>query len=250
MMILDTILFIIGGLLILYYIVSTLALGPVSFSAVLLAAGVILVALGALDRKFGHLKGVIKLKKVLVPLAVVALICFVALEAVVVSGAVQKDRAKADYIVVLGAGLRGDQLSLTLKQRLDATLECEQGETIVVTGGQGWNESMPEAVAMRRYLTEQGIEAERILVEDQSTNTNENLDNAKEMIEAHSGKDLADLKVKIISSDYHSSRAKMIANRHGYVQMTTYGAGTHPLLIPSFYIREGLALVKSFLFDR
>lgn len=249
-MILDTILFVAGGLLILYYIVSTLVLGPVSFSAVLLAAGVVLVALGALDRRFGHLTGVIKIKKVLVPIAVVVLICFAALEAVVISGAVQKDRTKADYIVVLGAGLRGDQLSLTLKQRLDATLECEQGETIVVTGGQGWNESVPEAAAMKRYLTEQGIAAERILVEDQSTNTNENLDNAKKMIEAHSGKALADVKVKIISSDYHSSRAKMLAKRHGYIRVTAYGAGTHPLLIPSFYIREGFALVKSFLFDR
>ena len=249
-MILDTLLFIIGGLLILYYIVSTLALGPVSFSAVLLALGIVLVALGVLDRRFGHLGKFVKLKKVFIPLAIVALICFVALEAVVISGAIQKDRTKADYIVVLGAGLRGDQLSLTLKQRLDATLICEQGETIVVTGGQGWNETIPEAVAMRRYLIEQGIPSERILVESKSTDTNENLDNAKEMIEAHSGKNLSNLKVKIISSDYHCFRAKMIAKRHGYTQVTAYGAGSHPLLIPSFYTREGLALVKSFLLDR
>ena len=87
-------------------------------------------------------------------------------------------------------------------------------------------------------------------MEDRSTNTNENLDNAKEMIEAHSGKNLSDLKVKIISSDYHCFRAKLIAKRHGYTRVTAYGAGTHPLLIPSFYIREGLALAKSFLLDR
>ena len=172
------------------------------------------------------------------------------LEGLVISGAVQKDRTKSDYIVVLGAGLRGDQLSLTLKQRLDAALVCEQGETIVVTGGQGWNETVPEALAMKRYLTEQGIPEERILMEDRSTNTNENLDNAKEMIEAHSGKNFSDLKVKIISSDYHCFRAKLIAKRHGYTRVTAYGAGTHPLLIPSFYIREGLALAKSFLLDR
>lgn len=249
-MILDSLLFIIGGLLILYYIVSTLALGPVSFSAVLLAIGIVLVALGALDRKFGHLAKIVKLRKVLVPIAVIALVCFVALEAVVITGAVQKDRTKADYIVVLGAGLRGDQLSLTLKQRLDAALTCEQGETIVATGGQGWNETIPEAVAMRKYLVEQGVASERILVESKSTDTNENLDNAKEMIQSHSGKSLSDLRVKIISSDYHCFRAKMIAKRHGYTQVTAYGAETNPLLIPSFYTREGLALVKSFLFDR
>ena len=249
-MILDMVLFIIGGLLILYYMVSTLALGPVSFSAVLLAFGILLTVLGLLDRKFGHLSKIIKLKKMLIPIAIAALICFVMLEAVVITGAVQKDRTKADYIVVLGAGLRGDQLSLTLKQRLDAALSCDQGEMIVVTGGQGWNETIPEAVAMKKYLVEQGISEERILVESQSTDTNENLDNAKEIIETNSGMNLSDSKVKIISSDYHCFRAKMIAKRHGYTQVTAYGAGTHPLLIPSFYTREGLALVKSFLLDR
>lgn len=247
---LDTILFVIGGLLILYYVVSTLILGTVPFSAFLLAVGIVLLSLGILDRKYGHLTKIVTLKKILTPIIIVSLICFAVLEGLVISGAVQKDRTKADYIVVLGAGLRGDQLSLTLKQRLDAALVCEQGETIVVTGGQGWNETVPEALAMKRYLTEQGISEERILMEDRSTNTNENLDNAKEMIEAHSGKKLSDLKVKIISSDYHCFRAKLIAKRHGYTRVTAYGAGTHPLLIPSFYIREGLALAKSFLLDR
>ena len=76
-MILDMVLFIIGGLLILYYMVSTLALGPVSFSAVLLALGILLTVLGLLDRKFGHLSKIIKLKKMLIPVAIAALICFV-----------------------------------------------------------------------------------------------------------------------------------------------------------------------------
>lgn len=249
-MILDFILFASGIFLILYYLISTLALGPVSFSAMLLALGIVLVVLGALDRKFGHLAKIARLKKLLLPIAAVLLLVFAVSEALVIAGAVQKDRGRADYIVVLGAGLRGDQLSLTLKQRLDAALTCQMGETIVVTGGQGWNETIPEAVAMKRYLVEQGIEEGRILVEDESTNTNENLENAKQIIQSHSQKGIADIKVKIISSDYHCFRAKMIAKRHGYLNATAYGAGTNPLLIPSFYLREGLALIKSFLLDR
>ena len=83
---------------------------------------------------------------------------------------------------------------------------------------------------MKKYLVEQGISEERILVESQSTDTNENLDNAKGMIEANSGMSLSDLKVKIISSDYHCFRAKMIAKRHGYTQVTAYGAGTLSLI--------------------
>ena len=133
------------------------------------------------------------------------------------------------------------------EQQREAALHTEGPLLILAGAGSGKTATMTHRIA---YLIEQGIPSERILVESKSTDTNENLDNAKEMIEAHSGKNLANLKVKIISSDYHCFRAKMIAKRHGYTQVTAYGAGSHPLLIPSFYTREGLALVKSFLLDR
>lgn len=247
---LDGILLGLGVLLIGYYAVSTLMMGPISFSAFLLALGILLTALAFLDHRFGSLAGVVRFRRVAVPTALALLVCFGALEAAVISGAARKDTQKADYIVILGAGLRGDQLSLTLLRRMEAALECEQGETFVVTGGQGWNEELPEGVAMARWLEEQGIPPERILVEDRSTNTHENLEFSKLLIEADAGRPVRELRVKIVTSDFHSFRAQMLARRQGYDQVSGYGGATPAILVPSFYIREALALAKSFLFDR
>ncbi len=248
--VLDGILLGLGLLLIGYYTVSTLMMGPVSFSAFLLALGSLLTALAFLDHRYGNLAGVVRFKRAAVPAALALLACFGVLETVVISGAARKDTRKADYIVILGAGLRGDQPSLTLLRRMEAALECEQGETFVVTGGQGWNEQLPEGTAMARWLEEHGVLPERILIEDRSTNTHENLEFSKALIEADAGKPVGELRVKIVTSDFHSFRAQMLARRQGYGQVSGYGGATPAILAPSFYIREALALAKSFLFDR
>ncbi len=247
---LDGILLGVGVLLVGYYAVSTALMGPVSFSALLLAAGVVFIALALLDRRYGNLAGVVRFRKIAVPVVLAFLAVFAVLEGLVISGAARKDTRKADYIVILGAGLKGDQPSRTLVRRLEAALECEQGETFVVTGGQGWNETIPEGTAMAKWLEDHGVPAEQILIEDRSTNTHENLAFARELIEADAGKPVGELRVKIVTSDFHSFRAKMLAKRQGYSQVSSYGGKTPAALAPSFYIREGLALAKSWIFDR
>lgn len=238
-----------GTLLILYCVAATLFMGPVSFNAILFGLGVLLMALAFLNSRYGQLPAAIHFKKIAVPIVLILLVCFSALEALVISGAARKDTQKADYIIVLGAGLRGEELTLTLLRRLEAALACWQGETFVVTGGQGPHESIAEGVAMARWLEQQGVPKNQILVEDQSTNTHENLDFSKKLIESHSGKPVGESRIKIVTSDFHSFRARMLARRQGFAQVSAYGGQTPALLAPAFYIREGLALVKSFLFD-
>ncbi len=242
------VLFSVAALIVIYCVIVALCLGKVNFNFILLLFAAFLAVLGYVDMKFGEIPLIFTLKKVFIFGIMVVLAVFVVMEALVISGATEKDRAKPDYTIILGAGLRGDKLSLTLKNRLDAFLECNMWETVIVTGGQGFDETIPEAVAMEKYLRENGISD--IIIEDKSTNTKENLLNAKEIIKAHSNKDLSEIKVKIISSDYHCFRARMLAKRLGFENVTTFGADTHLLLIPTFYIREGLAVAKSFVFDR
>ena len=242
------VLFSVSAIIVLYCIIVTLCLGKVNFNFFLLLFAAGLTVIGFIDMKFGENPLICTLKKVFIIGTAVALAVFVVLEALVISGAAEKNGEKPDYTIILGAGLRGDRISLTLKNRLDAFLICNQGETVIVTGGQGFDETIPEALAMERYLKENGLE--NIIKEDKSTNTRENLLNAAEIIKNDCGKEVKDLEIKIISSDYHCFRAKMLAKRLGYSDVTTYGAVTHPLLVPSFYIREGLAVAKSFIFDR
>jgi len=238
------VLFSVSALIVLYCLVVTLCLGKVNFNFVLLLFAMALSVIGFINLRYGDLPLVSVLRKIFIVASVVALVLFAVMEALVISGANEKNTEKPDYTIILGAALKKDKPSLTLRNRLDAFLICNQGETVIVTGGQGFDETVPEAVAMEKYLRDRGITD--IIIEDKSTNTKENLINAAELI----GRDLSDVNVKIISSDYHCFRAKMLAKRLGYENVTTYGAKTHPLLVPSFYIREGLAVAKSFIFDR
>ena len=82
-------------------------------------------------------------------------------------------------VMIFGCYVRGEEPGRTLTTRLDAALSLlkrYQNADCIVSGGQGSNEAISEAEAMRRYLVSRGIAEERITLEDRSTNTSENLE--------------------------------------------------------------------------
>ncbi len=82
-------------------------------------------------------------------------------------------------VMVFGCYVRGEEPGRTLTTRLDAALSLLKrypNADCIVSGGQGSNEAISEAEAMRRYLVSRGIAEERITLEDRSTNTSENLE--------------------------------------------------------------------------
>ena len=90
-----------------------------------------------------------------------------------------KPRSDLDYIIVLGAHVNGTKLTLALLERVRRALlylEENPGTKAVLSGGRGDGEQISEAEAMYRYLTEHGIAPERLIKEERSTNTKENLD--------------------------------------------------------------------------
>ncbi len=72
---------------------------------------------------------------------------------------------------------------------------------------------------------------------------------SKEKIEEHSNKHLEDLSIKVVTTDFHALRSNLLAKKNGYENVNFYTNNTVSYLIPVFYSREALALVKSFLFD-
>lgn len=101
-----------------------------------------------------------------------ALIGFVA-----VSGYANPPTGQEQVMIVLGAGLRKDKPSMLLRYRLDKAYEyaAEHPDLLIVTsGGQGRDEWIPEGQAMRDYLIEKGLPADRVLAENKSTSTEEN----------------------------------------------------------------------------
>ncbi len=138
--------------------------------------------------------------------------------------------------VVLGCSVKGENPSRILKERLDAAYEylVENPEAYcVLSGGQGAGEDISEAECMYRYLTEKGIEPERLLKEDVSTNTEENLLFSQELLEKRgiSGN------ITIVTSEFHAYRAAKTAERLG---INSYSTPSHTffLYLPTYYVRE------------
>lgn len=158
------------------------------------------------------------------------------------------EEVEIDYVLILGAGLNGKQISKRLEGRLEqgyAYLNQHPDSQAVLSGGQGPDEEISEAKAMGLYLIGRGISPDRLIYEDVSTSTLENFTFSKEVIEKTAG--LSESKVLIVTSDYHMYRAKMIAKALGY---ECYGlTSKNPFMVKiNYLLRESLALVKDQLY--
>lgn len=159
----------------------------------------------------------------------------------VVSAMGSKGSQNLDYVVVLGAHVQGETPSKALRKRLEAALDYAEKNPdtmLVLTGGQGYGEDITEAECMRRWLIERGISEERLILEDQSTSTKENLLFARELTGCHQKR------TGILSNDFHIYRALQLARSLGYGQAEGIAASSDMILLPHSVVREIFALVK------
>lgn len=192
--------------------------------------------------------------KGLLAFVLAGLLCFGGLLGAVLYGSYDHIQGQPDTMLILGCQVYPWGPSVLLQDRLDKALvylEEQPDMTVIVSGGQGPDEHTSEAACMRDYLVQAGFDEGQILVEDQSHNTWQNMICSAEMMKEH------DLDPKdgvlIVSNGFHLTRARMLWNR-----VTGEGDAVSTLAAPSshlfsrlwMYIREPLALVKSFVFDR
>lgn len=147
-----------------------------------------------------------------------------------------------DYVIIHGAGLiDGERVSKLLADRVDKAIEIYRKDPtppfMIPSGGQGGDEKVSEAEAMKRYLLEKGIPEEHIILEDQSKTTYENLANSKAIIEAREGRKYTAL----VTSNYHVYRALRYCRKIG---LKCTGVGSHVAFYywPSALIREYIAV--------
>lgn len=154
---------------------------------------------------------------------------------IIVGMRADEDAAQADAILVLGARVyENGEPSATLAARLDAAqafLDEHPDAVAVLCGGQGANEPCPEAEAMRAYLLARGVPENRLLLEDQSNNTIQNIANAKVLLDARFGQAY---RTAVLSSDFHLARARRLMLH----------AGLDPYAVPAEtpYFMQRLAL--------
>ncbi|MBP3262826.1 YdcF family protein [Pseudobutyrivibrio sp.] len=153
-----------------------------------------------------------------------------------------KGEPGADYIIVLGAQMRDWEPSVVYKARLDSAIEYlnDNPDTkVIVTGGQGANESVSEGEGGKTYLLEQGIEEDRIIVESKSLDTDQNISNALDLVEV-----TADMKIGIVTNNFHVFRGVMIAKRYTDADVTGMAAFTEYQYLPNNMVRETFGILK------
>ena len=147
-------------------------------------------------------------------------------------------RKQADYVVVLGSGLMGDQVTPLLAARIDRGIEIYRknpGSKLIMSGGQGADEEVPEGVAMTRYAIARGVPEADIIVEDRAVNTRENLLFSYALMpEVAEGKTP---KVALATTNYHLFRALLLARSLG-LKCWGSGAPTKVYFAVNAFIRE------------
>lgn len=228
----------------LYFLVYILWTGNNnSFTYFWLLSGILLTGAAILYH-------IIKKRQIIIPkpllvvfYAVIFTGCFILVvtEFIIVANGFKKPGPGADYVIVLGARVNGTKVSRNLKYRLDTALDYlkdNPGCKIVVTGGQGKGEDITEGQAMEDYLVQHGTDPGIILKEEKSENTEENLRYSMDIIKDSSAK------VVVVSNNFHIYRAKKIALKQGYKNVSGSGARTVIFTMPNCYLREAFAVIK------
>ncbi|MCI1962479.1 MAG: YdcF family protein [Clostridiales bacterium] len=149
-------------------------------------------------------------------------------------------------VLILGSKVDGTEPSVDLQKRIDRAADwllSHPNSIAVACGGEGTGEKVTEAEVIREKLLEKGIEPGRILLENRSVNTEQNLFYAKKVLLENN---LPNKEVLLLTDDYHLYRALLIAKQNG---LTAWGisVSTPPLVFPALFARELFAVTKYFV---
>ncbi|MGN0294635.1 MAG: YdcF family protein [Lachnospiraceae bacterium] len=256
----------------MYFIFIVIYVGPrLSFHYVWLAAGAVFLCVSRSLKTGSWLLIPGPLRAVLIISVLVCMAVFILMEVLVLSKMGAVPEKPVQYVIVLGACVRGTRVTRSLAFRLKKAAEYARAHPdcmLVVSGGQGPGEDITEAQAMSGWLEAHGIGRERILLEDRSVNTRENLLFSKEVIcryEAGKKADIAEdvctekmpydcgcreenLSIAVCSNNFHMYRAMSLARAAGKWHTEGLAAMTDPFMWLSFTVREGAALFKEVIF--
>ena len=240
---------IVGSLFIFYFII-------INFMSLLMFKYLFLI-LGLLCFIYHFIKKYLNKKctlyKIVKGVICCVLIIFILVESIMVLYPKHDLDTKCDYIIVLGALVNKNKISQSLKERLDSCVEylylTHDNPKIIVSGGQGRGENISEASAMKSYLLYKGIDEKNIIMEDKSRTTKENFCFSKKIIEGDSHKKIENLNVKVITTDFHTLRSKIISKKIGYANTTFYTSSSNGALFILNYTREFFALICNIIFN-
>lgn len=237
-----------GAFCILYYLACGIYAGfGASFLGIWPAAGIVFFLCGAvchLHRKGRYLLELPHgIRLAFGGLVLAGVLLFLVMEGLIASQMFARGEQGMDYLLVLGAQVRGDKVSRALEDRLKTAkqyLEENPDTRAILSGGQGPGENLTEAQAMYDWLTKRGIDGDRLICEDRSTSTWENMVYSKAMVP----EDAADITIGMVTNNFHVYRSVMLARCSGFEKACGIAAESHSLMQLHFLVREGIALAK------
>lgn len=186
------------------------------------------------------MKTVLKIVKYLVLIGFLILI-FIQVDVIVFGN--KSKPIKSDCIIVLGCQVKGTSPSPFLQARLNDSIRLYKegyGKYIIVSGGKGTGEDITEASAMKVFLLGKGIDKNKIIMEDKSKNTMENLSFSKNVMESKGFKTGV-----VVSNKYHLKRVSLMSKK---LKMNTSYSGVfvshYALTEYKGYAREVLGILK------
>ena len=242
-----SIFFVFGIVCLIYFLCIAFFVGHgTNFYFIWLILAVIAIAFAVLSKRgFFITHFPLWVRRTFVILVCVGVMIFVIVEGFIISGFSEKGQPGADYVIVLGAQMKASGPSKALQYRLDEAihyLNVNPVSKVIVSGGQGSDEHISEARGMYDYLTEKGIASERIIREDRSRNTFENLTFSAEYLDK--GKNT----VAVVTNNFHVFRAVKIAKKAGYQNVCGIAAKGEPFLQFNNMMREFFGVMKDFVF--
>jgi uncharacterized SAM-binding protein YcdF (DUF218 family) len=207
----------------------------------LLAMGGLLLCLFLHHLSVGHMMIAKQVKVIFWSAFLAGFFVFLVLEGKIIYYGNQKAKPGMDYLIVLGAQVKKTTVSKTLKKRLETAVVYlkENPQTkAIVSGGQGAGEDISEAEAMKQYLVKYKIAADRIILEDKSTNTYENICFSKKLLKKRNAA------VAVVTNGFHIYRAQKIAEKQGIKHVQGLSAPTDSILLINYYVREAAGLLK------
>lgn len=235
---------VLGAFLLLWYL-APLAAGIFNIgNAVGIAASSVLILCGVFMDKMPH-----KVQIAVLCVFVAAAVAFISLFAYMAHYMNYKSvpECAAETVIVLGCKVDGTTPSLQLKNRCAVAaqfLKEKPYAVAVLSGGQGPDEDISEAECMKRLLVEAGIDESRLYLEENSTNTRENLANSYEIIKNNS----LPQSILVVTNEYHQCRAMLICRDLGFDLFHSRSCRTSAYSFLTFLTRDMMGVVKELIF--
>ncbi|MDO4333960.1 MAG: YdcF family protein [Eubacteriales bacterium] len=205
----------------------------------MIAAGFAAVGYGIQKNIIMRLPAPVKAAGIVILCLGILVFCFV--EGLILSRFGSKGEGGLSYIIVLGAQMKENGPSVALARRLDRAYDylTENPDTLcILSGGKGSNEPVSEAQGMQEYLVKKGMDPQRLILEDQSVNTQQNLAFSRRLIPD------GITKVGIVTSNFHVYRSTQLAKKQGFPDAVGIAATSGVYFLPNNMLREFFGIVK------